>query len=163
MLIYLFVCLLVCLFVCLFFFVVKGHITDHCTGEYNKVIKLNVSTSGTITSPWMPGLYPNNMDCIWRIRAPEGKKVKLTFDVFDLASPCGTDFVEVSDVTADDTSPRGKYCGSFPETKSAAEEVSVRFVSGSKGREKGFVMKYEAVNGGKISGGIHLCPTLGEC
>ena len=75
--------------------------------------------------------------------------MNLKFDKFELAKPCGADFVEVSDVTADDTRSRGKYCGNFPDTTSAGEEVDVRFVSNSQGREKGFVIKYEAVNRGK--------------
>ena len=130
-------------------FAVKGHISDHCIGEQNRVI--NASTPGTIRSPWRPDFYPNNINCVWKIRAPKGKKVKLTFDSFDLASPCGTDFVEVSDITSENTSPRGKYCGNFPDTVSAAEDVSVRFVTDSRGRQKGFVMQYKAVNKGKVN------------
>lgn len=124
----------------------KGQITDHCTGGKDQII--NASVPGTISSPWIPGLYPNNMDCTWKLQAPEGKRVNLKFDKFELAKPCGADFVEVSDVTADDTRSRGKYCGNFPDTTSAGEEVDVRFVSNSQGREKGFVIKYEAVNRG---------------
>lgn len=103
------------------------------------------------------------MDCTWKLQAPEGKRVNLKFDKFELAKPCGADFVEVSDVTADDTRSRGKYCGKFPDTTSAGEEVDVRFVSNSQGREKGFVIKYKAVNRGKnleINEGIYLCKTL---
>ena len=103
------------------------------------------------------------MDCTWKLQAPEGKRVNLKFDKFELAKPCGADFVEVSDVTADDTRSKGKYCGNFPDTTSAGEEVDVRFVSNSQGREKGFVIKYEAVNRGKnleINEGIYLCKTL---
>ena len=75
----------------------------------------------------------------------------MTFDSLDLASPCGSDFVEVSDISAENTSPKGKYCGNFPDTTSAAEEVLVRFVTDSKDRQKGFVMQYKAVNGGKVN------------
>ena len=77
--------------------------------------------------------------------------MKLTFDSFDLESPCDSDFVEVSDITVEDTSPRGKYCGNFPDTISAGEDVLVRFVTDSRGRQKGFVMQYKAVNGGNVN------------
>ena len=82
------------------------------------------------------------------------------FTTFDLAGPCGTDFIEVSDVTVGKTSPRGKYCGNFPDTVSATEDVIVRFVTDSSGREKGFEMQYEAVNRGKVNRDIQRCQAL---
>ena len=82
--------------------------------------------------------------------------MKLTFDSFDLESPCDSDFVEVSDITVEDTSARGKFCGNFPDTTSAAEDVLVRFVTDSRGRQKGFVMQYKAVNGGNVNRFRHV-------
>lgn len=134
---------------------VKGHISDHCTGQGNKLININESTSGTIKSPWMPGLYPNNLNCVWRIRAPAGKQVKLTFSLFDLESPCDTDYVEVSDVTTGALDQRGKFCGDAPDVVSASEEIMVQFVTGPRQRHKGFVMQY-AVNGGMTDRNIYM-------
>jgi len=64
----------------------------------------------------------------------------LTFSSFDLESPCDSDFVEVKDVPVGTS--KGKFCGNFPDTVSAAEEVMVRFVTGPSGRRKGFLMQY---------------------
>lgn len=131
-----------------FCFVVNGHISYHCTGGGN-IINVNASTPGTIRSPWMPDFYPNNLVCVWEIRAPKGKRVKLTSSLFDLEPPCDSDFVDVSGLSVGGANPRGKSCESFPDTVSAAEDVIVRFVTGPKGRRKGFVMQY-AVNKGMI-------------
>lgn len=125
----------------------KGHISEHCTEGSGEIINVNASTPGTIRSPWMPDFYPNNIICIWRIRAPKGERVKLTFSSFNLESPCDTDYVEVSDVPVQSTNSKSKFCLDYPDTVSAAEEVTVRFVTGSRGRRKGFVMQY-AVNKG---------------
>ena len=35
-------------------------------------------------SPNYPGIYPNNLNCEWLIRAEEGLSVSLTFQDFDL-------------------------------------------------------------------------------
>jgi len=140
----------------------KGHISDHCTGGGGQIINVNTSTPGTIRSPWTPDLYPNNLNCVWRIRAPKGKRVKLTFSSFDLESPCDSDFVEVKDVPVGTS--KGKFCGNFPDTVSAAEEVMVRFVTGPSGRRKGFLMQY-VVNkgtcvGNSIGGSVYLFTLL---
>ena len=136
-------------------FAVKGHISDHCTGQSNKLININESTSGTIKSPWAPDFYPNNLNCVWRVRAPAGKQVKLSFSLFDLESPCNTDYVEVSDVTTGASEQRGKFCGDHPDVVSASEEIMVQFVTGPRERRKGFVMQY-AVNGGMTDRNIHV-------
>lgn len=100
---------------------------------------------------FLPFLHLMSIQEVWKIRAPQGKRVKLTFDSFDLAGPCVTDFFEVSDVTVEDTSPTGKYCGNFPDGISASEDVIVRFVTDSRARQKGFVMQNQEVNRGKIN------------
>ncbi|KAJ7371404.1 hypothetical protein OS493_025866 [Desmophyllum pertusum] len=53
------------------------------TDGSNKVRSL-IGTSGTFFSPNYPVPYPNDVRCIWTISVPAGKRVKLTFEDFDL-------------------------------------------------------------------------------
>ena len=41
-------------------------------------------SSGTLFSPFYPTPYPKNVICIWVISVPANKRVKLTFDKFNL-------------------------------------------------------------------------------
>ena len=40
--------------------------------------------NGNITSPSYPGNYPKNKRCLWKIMGPEGQKISLKFDKFQL-------------------------------------------------------------------------------
>nr|XP_058973191.1 cubilin-like [Pocillopora verrucosa] len=52
-------------------------------------------SSGTLFSPFYPTPYSKNVICIWVISVPANKRVKLTFDKFDLAP--GEDNVRILD------------------------------------------------------------------
>ena len=52
-------------------------------------------SSGTLFSPFYPTPYPKNVICIWVISVPANKRVKLTFDKFDLDP--GEDNVRILD------------------------------------------------------------------
>ena len=74
--------------------------------------------------------------------------MKLIFKSFDLQNACDKDFVEIQDLTF---TTRGKtYCGpsTIPDLVSSGTGVRIRFVSDSSERRSGFVIEYEAVNGG---------------
>jgi len=69
-----------------------------CGGVY-------VASSGNITSPHYPDPYPNNKQCVYVIRQPEGSTITLTFLRFHVeashgrgpnATTCRHDFLEVS-------------------------------------------------------------------
>ena len=49
-----------------------------CGGHLN-------GTSGVFKSPNFPSPYPNNTECIWVITVPEGSKVNLHFQSFDVS------------------------------------------------------------------------------
>ena len=56
------------------------------------------SSTGVITSPNYPGLYPHNRVCTWNIRVAQGRRVTLNIDSFNMEggnSNCGYDYVEV--------------------------------------------------------------------
>ena len=52
-------------------------------------------SSGTLFSPFYPTPYPRKVTCIWVISVPANKRVKLTFDKFDLDP--GEDNVRILD------------------------------------------------------------------
>jgi len=64
-----------------------------CGGVY-------VAQSGNITSPYYPDTYPNNKECEYVIRQPEGSIITLTFLRFNVegsfdSATCYHDYLEV--------------------------------------------------------------------
>lgn len=59
---------------------------------------INVTTHGTISSPGSPGNYPKNRDCHWSLKAPNDKRLKLTFFSLQIEKhdTCNFDFLEVT-------------------------------------------------------------------
>lgn len=59
---------------------------------------IEFSSHGTITSPGSPGPYPPNRDCRWHLKAPNDRRIKLTFFSLQIEnhSTCNHDFVEVT-------------------------------------------------------------------
>ena len=53
--------------------------------------------SGSITSPDYPAHYPNNANCQYIIKQPEGLRIILAFELFDLEEEieCQYDVLEV--------------------------------------------------------------------
>ena len=69
---------------CQFFFTActtPGNYTDDI---YRDVPIKNSRTSVTVSSPDFPQHYPQNIQCTWRIQAPEGLQVLLSFLEFQL-------------------------------------------------------------------------------
>ena len=68
-----------------------------CGGDFE-------GTMGTIQSPGYPSSFAHRHICKWTIRVPEGRKVTLTFEDFDLEQPmsygnrsrCVFDWIKVS-------------------------------------------------------------------
>ena len=58
-----------------------GNYTDDI---YREVPIKNARTSVTISSPNFPQPYPQNIQCTWRVLAPPGYQVKLSFLTFEL-------------------------------------------------------------------------------
>lgn len=54
--------------------------------------------TGVITSPKYPSNYPNRADCVYLIQQPEGLRITLTFQDFQLqeGSNCVFDYLEVT-------------------------------------------------------------------
>lgn len=54
--------------------------------------------SGAIQSPNYPGYYAHSRLCTWKITVPQGRRITLNFDDFNIESQslCAFDYVEVS-------------------------------------------------------------------
>ncbi|ESP00940.1 hypothetical protein LOTGIDRAFT_172946 [Lottia gigantea] len=69
---------------------------------------------GTISSIWFPGDYPNNENCYWLIRGPEGSTITIDIDSFDTDNAndcqwCNCDFLELKVYGFEKVGQR--YCG----------------------------------------------------
>uniref|UniRef100_A0AAY5KFM8 CUB domain-containing protein n=1 Tax=Esox lucius TaxID=8010 RepID=A0AAY5KFM8_ESOLU len=72
------------------------------------------ASSGNISSPNFPGLYPYNMKCVWLIVVAEGSSVLLTFHQFELEyhDTCSYDYIKIfNGVSEDEGNLLGTFCG----------------------------------------------------
>lgn len=150
---------LVCGFV--FFNTTQGQFTacttpgNYTDDIYRDVPIKNSRTSVTVSSPDFPQHYPLNIQCTWRIQAPEGLQVLLSFLEFQLEkqsfeSDCH-DYVSVRDggLTFKEAVEILRRCGSDspPSVHSTGRVLWMRFLSDKEGQEKGFSMKVVTVSG----------------
>ena len=107
------------------------------------------SSSGYITSPYYPALYLNNMKRSWKIKVPEGQRVRLEFSFLNLQGDrhCKTDLIIVKDFYRSRT--YNTYCGNVLPTGylSSRDMVWVEFVSDGRNVGTGFKIRYQAVIG----------------
>ena len=111
----------------------------------NNNLQLSSSSGGTLRSPSYPSNYPNNMMCTWKITAPSGSRLRLTFNYFGLESgTCSTkDYLEVRDGSSSTSTRKGTYCGSYaPSMTSSGRYHWIRFPSDSSVTYKGFEARY---------------------
>ena len=111
-------------------------------------------TSGSITSPFYPRLYPDNQTCSWQIKAKQGNRVKLEITNYNIQqcgnSNCTCDYLQVNDSSDDATE---KICGASginPITYySLQESLTVLFVSDSTHSKSydGFEATYKQFTG----------------
>jgi len=104
-----------------------------------------LNTAGTITSPNHPSNYPNNMDCSWRITAPEGKIIRLNVSSFQMEdhSSCSYDKLTIGEEY---------YCGDDipPVIYSASNELTVEFHTDVSQTYEGFSLTYQAINADEV-------------
>lgn len=110
---------------------------------------LRNDTSGQITSPSFPDLYPISTRCVWEIQAPVNHRITLNFTHFDLegirTQECDYDYVEIWSRALDGKSVKnGIYCGlnqAFSVT-SIANLMRIEFVSDNSIQKSGFEANY---------------------
>ncbi|XP_013358546.1 PREDICTED: deleted in malignant brain tumors 1 protein isoform X3 [Chinchilla lanigera] len=100
-------------------------------------------SSGSFSSPFYPGNYPNNARCVWDIEVQNNYLVTVIFTDVQLEGGCSYDYIEVFD-GPHRSSPRiAKICdgyrGSFTSTSNF---ISVRFSSDFSITRKGFRAEY---------------------
>ncbi|NWW48255.1 DMBT1 protein, partial [Pedionomus torquatus] len=105
------------------------------------------NSSGMLQSPFYPGSYPNNADCLWEIQVENNFRVMLTFrDIAMQSGRCQYDYVEVYDGPPHSSSLLGRLCsGSFPTYTSSSNMMSVRFHSDSRYTFRGFLAHYSSI------------------
>ena len=76
-----------------------------CGGNYS-------DTSGLVTSPSFPSIYPNNADCTYIITVPRSAYVKLTLISMDISChSIESDYIDVIDGVSKDSPLIGRFCG----------------------------------------------------
>ena len=100
---------------------------------------------GTFTTPNYPSLYPRNTRCLWILKVPFAKGIKLQYDDFDLeeSSECRADRVIA-------TGPRPfqatKICGTHAKGKVLRGNVAmIEFMSNGAVEKRGFKARYESL------------------
>ncbi|KAK2868219.1 hypothetical protein Q7C36_000090 [Tachysurus vachellii] len=117
------------------------------------------SSSGNISSPNFPGLYPYNVDCSWLIVVSEGSSVLLTFHHFELEyhADCAYDYVKIyNGVSEDEGNLLGKFCGDAtpPQFSSSWNIMSIIFHSDRHVARTGFLVGYRKDTCGGVLTGI---------
>ncbi|CAB1326781.1 unnamed protein product [Coregonus sp. 'balchen'] len=105
------------------------------------------ASSGNISSPNYPGLYPYNIQCVWLIVVAEGSSVLLTFRHFELEyhAACSYDYVKIyNGVSEDEGNLLGTFCGdvSPPRFTSSWNVMSIIFHSDRHVAHRGFSVGY---------------------
>lgn len=116
---------------------------------HNNNLQVSISSSGKFGSPSYPSDYPNSMLCTWKITAPSGKRIKLSFNYFRLESgTCSSnDYLEVRDGPSSTSLRKGTYCGSnAPTITSSGRYLWLRFRSDAQLSFKGFQARCEVLS-----------------
>ena len=123
----------------------------YCLTVCPNLLKLN-ETSGVITSPFYPRLYPNNQACSWQIAASKGNRIKLVIDNMKIdwcGTSCQCDYLEIQNGSIPGGSPSGHMCGYLMGNAtffSFKESLKLLFASNGYWRTSGFKSTYTQVN-----------------
>ena len=112
---------------------------------------IEMTKAGTITSPNYPNNFPKNVVCWWVIKAPAGKRVKVTITDMDMLyrwnGVCPWDHLALR-YTGDVYTDNQKACASELQGKSftsTGRQFIIQFKSGNYGWDKGFSAKVRFV------------------
>ncbi|XP_043375310.1 LOW QUALITY PROTEIN: deleted in malignant brain tumors 1 protein [Dermochelys coriacea] len=123
-----------------------GHTSSPTTVKYTCGGVLQYS-SGTFQSPFYPGNYPNNADCVWEIEAVSNYLITLSFrDISTEGGSCQYDYIEIYDGPLYTSPLLGKICyNSYFTYTSSSNLMTVRFHSDSSITKKGFRADYYTI------------------
>ncbi|XP_075791900.1 scavenger receptor cysteine-rich domain-containing protein DMBT1-like [Pelodiscus sinensis] len=104
-------------------------------------------SSGTLSSPFYPGNYPNNADCVWEIEAMNNFCITLLFrDIATEDGNCRYDYIEIYDGPLNTSPLIAKICyGSYLSYTSSSNLMTVRFHSDSSVTNTGFRAEYYTI------------------
>ncbi|XP_031435152.1 deleted in malignant brain tumors 1 protein-like [Clupea harengus] len=99
-----------------------------------------LSGSGSFSSPYYPNYYHDNARCVWRLSAPSGQRILLTFADLELDRCCDCDYITVYDGPSVYYSQLGQLChnSSLDTFHSSSSDMTVVFKSDSSGGRRGF-------------------------
>ncbi|XP_061429050.1 tumor necrosis factor-inducible gene 6 protein-like [Lethenteron reissneri] len=109
----------------------------------------HMETALNLSSPDYPG-YAALRSCVWTVRVPVSKRVRLSFLDFDLERDggCLADFLEVYDSYEDVSGLVDRFCGDAlpPVIVSTTNVMTLKFHSDASVGGRGFLAYYEAVD-----------------
>jgi cubilin len=112
-------------------------------------IFIHDSPFGYLTSPYYPSFYLNNKKRLWKIKVPEGQRIRLDMLYLNIKSDrqCNRDSVIVREST-DSRTVNALYCGNtLPSSySSSGNVVYVEFQSDQSNVGTGFKMRYQALS-----------------
>ena len=134
-------------------------------------------TSGILTSPYYPRLYPSNEKCSWKITASKGERIVLVIEdihIWDCGSSCTCDYLEIQNGLSSDGISGRRRCRSDKDSGivyySAKDVLRVTFVSGARtywwyrGFKATYIkVKYNATTTGKLLGTGFKRKVKGSC
>ena len=110
--------------------------STNCVGTVDKDQSL-------ILSPNHPNEYPHELNCTWKLRVPQGKRILLHFEKFDTYEKF--DYLVIHDGSNDEDEILAALSGKFLQNiQSTGSKLSLRFTS-TKNNEHftGFQIRYE--------------------
>ncbi|XP_061168908.1 uncharacterized protein LOC133178176 [Saccostrea echinata] len=126
-----------------YFYICYYYPTQYDCG--NKIhLSKDGQTTAVITSPGHPNPYPGGRTCFWNVIAPDGFKLKLDFNDFDIAANTDGTCVDRLEVRHSLPGQFGlSYCGDrFPKTVLSEEnQLGLTFQTGLRQAARGFSAK----------------------
>ncbi|XP_069900044.1 scavenger receptor cysteine-rich domain-containing protein DMBT1 [Globicephala melas] len=99
--------------------------------------------SGSFSSPFYPGKYPNNAKCVWDIEVQNNYRVTLVFRDVQLEGGCNYDYIEVFDGPYHSSPLLARVCdGARGSFTSSSNFMSIRFISDGSVKMRGFQAEY---------------------
>ncbi|XP_070174131.1 cubilin-like [Littorina saxatilis] len=116
-----------------------------------------VASSGRITSPGYPGLYPSNANCVITVTAPVGTKLALYFSKFFIEphSSCLYDYLQVRNGTTNQAPEVARLCGrTLPDPVFLPSNTAyLNFRTDTSLQHPGYEISFTSTTGGQGCGG----------
>ncbi|XP_044516132.1 putative DMBT1-like protein [Gracilinanus agilis] len=117
-------------------------------GESNSCGGVISSLSGSFSSPWYPGNYPTNIQCVWEIHVDKKFHIELMIPNLKLEDiyGCPYDFIEIFDGPQVASLSMGRFCSPVALTfLSSSNIMTIVFRSDLMITSTGFYVMYNAV------------------